>query len=130
MVPPLASNLIEHVTLSICSKLYYNRFWYLCEVIFRCTDFLCSLFEAVNLLEIEIDILSGLFLKYVNTAVQFLKFQQGVVWTSVFNKFLNNKAGVILSGLSVLYVSPEDGVRLHRNMGVLRSLLYCDWCCV
>jgi hypothetical protein len=40
-------------------------------------------------------------------------FQQGVMWTTVFNKFLNNGARIILSVLSVLYVSPEDGVKSH-----------------
>jgi len=54
---------------------FFFFFWFLQEVILRSTDFLCSLFEAVNLTEIEVDMGGGggggLFLKYVNTSVQF-----------------------------------------------------------
>ena len=61
MVPALTCNAIRHV------KSRCNRFSYLQQVVRRRTEFLCSLFEAVN----RSYILGSLLLEYVNTSVQF-----------------------------------------------------------
>lgn len=69
MVPALTCNLIGYVKSRFPYAVNYIIivFWYLREVIWRCTDFLCSLSKAVNLLGVEIDMLSGLFFKIRKT---------------------------------------------------------------
>jgi hypothetical protein len=64
-------------------------FWFLQEVILRSTDFLCGFFEAVNVPEVEVDIQDGLFLKYVNTPVQFYEpLSTRIIFFLSFCKFL------------------------------------------
>jgi hypothetical protein len=63
--------------------------------------------------------------KSYNTPIAFICISaKRHVNNSVFNKCLNNQAGISFSVLSVLCVSPEDDVKSHRNKSEL-----CEVCC-
>jgi len=72
MVAALACNAIRHVTSRFPYAVSYMVmvFWFLQEIVLPSTDFLCSLTEAVNLPEVEVNIRYGFMFKirrYVST---------------------------------------------------------------